>query len=60
VTISFTAPGNPAPSAFTLVGSSTLNGAYTAVAGAVITGGSGAYQATFSNCSTGFFKIEQP
>jgi hypothetical protein len=60
VTISFTAPGNPAPSAFTLVGSPALNGAYAPVAGAVITGASGAYQAAFSNCSTGFFKIQQP
>jgi hypothetical protein len=60
VTISFTAPGNPAPSAFTLVGSSKLNGTYTPVAGAILTGGSGAYQAAFSNCATEFFQIEQP
>jgi hypothetical protein len=60
VTITFTAPANLPPSAFTLVGSSTVNGAYTAVAGAAITGGSGSYQAAFSNCSTGFFEIEQP
>jgi hypothetical protein len=60
VTISFTASGNPAPLAFTLVGSPTLNGPYTTVAGAFITGSSGVYQATFSSCSTGFFKIEQP
>jgi hypothetical protein len=60
VTITFTAPASLPASAFTLVGSSTLNGAYTAVAGAAITGGSGVYQAAFSNCSTGFFEIEQP
>jgi hypothetical protein len=60
VTINFTAPGSPAPSAFTLVGSSTVNGTYSAVTGAVITGGSGTYQAVFSNCSTEFYKIEQP
>jgi hypothetical protein len=60
VTISFTAPGNPAPSAFTLVSSPKVNGTYTAVASAVITGSSGAYQASFSNCSTEFYQIEQP
>jgi hypothetical protein len=59
VTINFTAPGNPAPSAFTLLGSSALNGHFAPVAGAVMTGGSGAYQATFSNCSTAFYEIEQ-
>jgi hypothetical protein len=59
VTINFTAPGNPAASAFTVVGASKLNGTYATVTSAVITGGSGAYQATFSNCSTEFFKIEQ-
>jgi hypothetical protein len=60
VTINFTAPGNPASSAFTVVGASKLNGTYAPVVGAVITGGSGAYQVTFSNCSTAFFHIEQP
>jgi hypothetical protein len=60
VTINFTAPGNPAPTAFTLLGSSALNGTFAAVAGAVITGSAGAYQAAFSNCATEFYKIEQP
>jgi hypothetical protein len=59
VTITFTAPGNPPPTAFTLVGSSKVNGTYTPVASVVITGGSSAYQATFSNCSTEYFEIEQ-
>jgi hypothetical protein len=60
VTIDFTAPGDLAPTAFTLLGSSAVNGPYAAVAGAVITGGPVAYQATFSNCSTEFYQIEQP
>jgi hypothetical protein len=59
VTISFTAPGNPAPSAFTLIGSATVNGTYKAVAGVSITGGSGAYRASFTNCSTKFYQIEE-
>jgi hypothetical protein len=57
VTITFTASGNLAPSAFTLVGASDLKGTYSAVSGAVLTGGAGSYQATFSNCSTEFYKI---
>jgi hypothetical protein len=60
VTVTFSAPGNPAPSAFRLVSSHTVNGTYTAVTGATITGGSGAYQASFSNCETAFYKIELP
>jgi hypothetical protein len=60
VTINFTAPGNLAASAFTLVGSTTVKGTYSAVSGAVITGGSGSYQAAFSNCSTEFYKLEHP
>jgi hypothetical protein len=57
VTIAFTAP-NLAASAFVLKGSATVNGLYTAVAGASITGSSGAYQATAANSSTGFYTIE--
>jgi hypothetical protein len=59
VTISFTTPGNPAPSAFTLETSTNLNGTFTPFSGAEITGSSGTYQAAFSNCSTAFFRIEE-
>jgi hypothetical protein len=58
VTITFTAPGNPLSSAFTLIGSPTVNGTYTAVA-ASITGGSGVYQAAVTNCSTVFYQIKE-
>jgi hypothetical protein len=58
VTINFTARGISASSVFALLGSSTVNGTYSAVAGAVLTGSSGTYQFTFSNCSTEFYKVE--
>jgi hypothetical protein len=57
ITIPFTASSNLLPSAFTLLGSPTVNGAYAAVGGASITGGSGTYQAAVTNCSTMFYKI---
>jgi len=60
VTINFTAPGSSAPSAFRVIGSPTISGTYSTVAGATITGGSGTYQATFSNCSREFYIIEKP
>ncbi|MGC9941826.1 MAG: hypothetical protein ABSE48_08315 [Verrucomicrobiota bacterium] len=60
VTIIFTAQGNQAASGFTLLGSTTVNGAYTPVSGATITGGSGTYKAVaVSTSSAGFYKIEQ-
>jgi hypothetical protein len=59
ITLNFTAPGKPLPSAFTLVRSSTLNGTYAPVTGSVITGASGSYQAVFASSSTGFYKVEQ-
>ena len=59
LTINFVAPGNPASSAFTLLGAADLNGPYAAAAGATITGGSGIYQATLTTCSTEFFQILQ-
>jgi hypothetical protein len=58
VAISFTSPGSSPSSSFTLVGSSTLNGIFAPVV-ANITGGSGAYQAAFTNSSTAFYKIEK-
>jgi hypothetical protein len=58
VTITFTAPGNLAPSEFSLLSSSTVNGTYTNT-GVSITGGSGTYQAAFSNCSTEFYQIKE-
>jgi hypothetical protein len=57
VAITFTAPGYPLPSAFTLISSDTVNGTYTAVA-ASITGGLGVYQAAVTNCSTAFYRIK--
>jgi hypothetical protein len=60
VTITFTAPGNLDPPAFTLMGAATVNGAYTPVAGASVTGGAGVYQATATVCSSAqFFEIGQ-
>jgi len=59
VTLAFTANENVAPSAFQLTGSSTLKGVFTPV-GATITGSAGSYQAVFTNCSAGFYLIEQP
>jgi hypothetical protein len=62
VTITFTGPSSlPVGESYKLAGSSTLNGTYTAVTDAVISavGSSGTFQATFSNCSTGFYRIEQ-
>jgi hypothetical protein len=59
VNITFTFLGSPAPSAFHVIGSATVSGVYTTVAGAVITGGPGTYQATFTNCSTQFYQIEE-
>ena len=61
VTINFTGPtALPVSSGFTVVGSPTVNGTYSAVTGVVISAGSGpgSYVATFSNCSTAFFEIE--
>jgi hypothetical protein len=60
VTINFSATGGPSASTFVVKGSSALKGAYATVAGATITGGSGTYQATFSNCLTQFYVIAQP
>jgi len=57
--LDFTAPGNPAPSTFVVIGSATVNGTYTPVPGVLITGGLGSYQATFSNCSPMFYKIQK-
>jgi hypothetical protein len=60
VTINFTAPGNPPLLTFTLLGSPTLNGHFTAISGVAFTGGSGAFQATFSTSATAeFYIIEQ-
>lgn len=60
ITINFVAPGNPASSVFTLLGSPTLNATFTPVTGAVITGSSGSYQATLSSSSAAaFYLIEE-
>ena len=45
-TINFTGSPSDAPSAFTLLSSAAANGTYTTAAGAIITGSSGAFQAT--------------
>ena len=60
ITIDFEASGNPALTSFTLLGSSTLNGTFTAVSGANFTGSSGVYQVTISTTSSPeFYKIEE-
>jgi hypothetical protein len=60
VTIYFTAGSSEPASAFTLLSSTTVNGAYTANAGANITGSGGSYQATTTvSGTTQFYKIEQ-
>ena len=59
VTITFTSPTSLPPTRFEVKGSATVNGAYSVVTGAVVTGSNGTYQATFTNCSTQFFVIEQ-
>jgi hypothetical protein len=60
LTINFTAAGNPAPTAFTLLSSSTVNGSYALVVGAIFTGSSGTYQATVPvSTSPQFFIIKQ-
>jgi hypothetical protein len=62
VTINFSGPAAlPVSESFQLVGSSTVNGTYSKVSGAVITAGTspGTYQVTFSNCSSpAYFEIE--
>lgn len=60
VIITFSATGNPAASQFQLVSASAVSGPYAPVnTGVTITGGSGTYQASFSNCSTQFYKIAE-
>jgi len=61
VTINFTAGASDAASAFTLISSATVNGAYTAVNGAIITKvSSGVFQATAGvNGSTQFYRLER-
>jgi hypothetical protein len=59
VTITFSGLASlPVSESYKVVSSSTLNGTYTTVADAVITNTGGAYQVTFTNCSTGFYKID--
>jgi hypothetical protein len=58
ITISFTGMAVlPVSDKYEVVSSPTLNGTYSAVSDAVITG-SGAYFATFTNCETSFYKID--
>jgi hypothetical protein len=60
VTIKFTATGSPLPTAFTLLGSSTVGGTYAPVVGALITGSAGSYQAVaVATGNTAFYKIEE-
>jgi hypothetical protein len=61
VTIKFTGSASDDASAFTLVGSPTVNGIYTAQPGAMITSlGGGSFQATIAaNGSTGFYRIKR-
>lgn len=57
ITLNFTAPPTLAPAAFTVLGASAVNGTFTPVTGATITGGAGLYQATFTSCATQFYQI---
>jgi hypothetical protein len=58
VTITFTGPASlPVSDSFKIVSSDTLNGTYAPVADVVMSGAGGTYTATFSNCSTQFYKI---
>jgi hypothetical protein len=59
VTLTFTAVGSATASAFTVLGSASPEGGYSAVAGATVTGSAGVFQATFP--ATGaqqFFRIQ--
>jgi hypothetical protein len=59
VTITFTGPSAlPGSESYRLVGSSTVNGTYTAVTDAALTGNAGTFQVTLTNCSTEFYKID--
>ena len=61
VTINFTSSdASELASAFTLVSSSTVNGAYSAAAGAVITGSGGSYRATVPTSDPAqFYRIQR-
>ena len=60
ITLNFTAPGNPPLFTFTVLGSSALNGTFSPIVGAIITGSAGSYQATFSTSSSPeFYEIEE-
>jgi hypothetical protein len=61
VTLAFTASGNPALSALSVLGSANVRGAYTTVSGAAITGSAGAYQATFlaPSGTTQYYMIQE-
>jgi hypothetical protein len=59
VTLSFTAPGNPALSSFHVMAAPTVNGTYKTLSSVSISGSSGNYQAVFTNCTTQFFIVEQ-
>jgi hypothetical protein len=61
VIINFTAGASDVAADFTLIHSGTVNGAYTNVNGAIITGGSGSFQATaaHTNSSPQFYRLER-
>ena len=59
LTLNFTVPGNPPILTLSVLGSPTLNGTYSPVPGASITGSGGSYQATFPVSTTEFFEIQQ-
>ena len=60
VTIKFTGSASDPASAFTLVGSSTVNGTYSALASTITSLGSGNFQATIATSgSTEFYRIKR-
>ena len=60
VTIKFTGGASDPASAFTLLGSGTVNGAYSSAAGASITGSAGSYTATVpTNGAMQFYRIQR-
>jgi hypothetical protein len=60
VTINFSGSTNASPSAFVLQSSSSLNGSYASVQGAVVTGSGGVFSASAAtNGTTQFYRISQ-
>jgi hypothetical protein len=60
VTIKFTGGATDAASAFTLVGSPTINGTYAALSATITATGAGSFQATIAKSgTTEFYRIQR-